>query len=109
MNSTRRMIALAALAPLMALAACNDAKSPDDKRAAGGEVLPGSISDAMLPVDTVRSQPPLAPRTDAASAQSADEKSADGKPADDKAAAPAAGASAPAADRPAEVPKPDAT
>ena len=26
-----------------------------------GEILPGSASDAMLPLDTVRSQPPLAP------------------------------------------------
>ena len=31
---------------------------------AGGEILPGSASDAMLPLDTVTSQPPLAPRQD---------------------------------------------
>ncbi len=47
-----------ALAPL-ALAACGKEASTDDGRAAQGEVLKGSISDEMLPVDTVRSEPPL--------------------------------------------------
>lgn len=28
---------------------------------AAGEILPGSTSDAMIPVDTLRSQPPAAP------------------------------------------------
>lgn len=51
---------LAAMA--LALAACQAEKKPDTKAAAGGEVLPGSLSDAMLPIDTVRSQPPLAPK-----------------------------------------------
>ncbi|MES2492382.1 MAG: hypothetical protein V4579_03775 [Pseudomonadota bacterium] len=31
---------------------------------ASGEILPGSISDAMLPEDRVTSKPPLAPPTD---------------------------------------------
>ena len=47
-----------ALAPLALLAACNEEVS-DDSRAASGEVLEGTISDAMLPLDRVQSEPPL--------------------------------------------------
>ena len=48
----------------LTLAACGDgnaaAEQADDARDARGEVLGGSISDEMLPLDTVRSQsPPL--------------------------------------------------
>ncbi|MEO6151847.1 MAG: hypothetical protein ABIT09_01135 [Croceibacterium sp.] len=43
---------------LAALAACN--KSDDSSHSATGRVLEGTISDAMLPVDTVTSEPPLA-------------------------------------------------
>jgi hypothetical protein len=55
---------IAAFALVLLLAACND-KQPvpaarDDQRNAEGEVLGGTISDAMLPLDTVTSQaPPL--------------------------------------------------
>ena len=49
---------LALLAPLALLAACNDAPK-DDGRAASGEVLEGTVSDAMLPIDRVQSEPPL--------------------------------------------------
>ena len=55
---------LALLALTLALAACGSEKKPAAAGTAGGEVLPGSVSDAMLPVDTVRSQPPLAPKPD---------------------------------------------
>lgn len=47
----------------LALAACGDdpaATGADDGREASGEVLEGTISDAMLPIDEVRSQAPLA-------------------------------------------------
>lgn len=55
-----RRLALATLC--FGLAACgSDTKAPAAADA-GGEVLEGSISDAMLPLDTVRSQAPLAPR-----------------------------------------------
>lgn len=64
MNRALRLTCLIAL-PL-ALAACGKDKQPDAKAEAAGEILPGSIDDAMLPLDTVRSQPPLAPRPDAA-------------------------------------------
>lgn len=56
-----RAITVLAVLPLALLAGCKDKPATgNDARAATGEVLPGSVSDAMLPVDTVRSQPPLA-------------------------------------------------
>jgi hypothetical protein len=57
-------LALLSLAPL-ALTACQG-KETAEEAAPPGEVLPGSASDAMLPLDTVRSQPPFAPQTEAA-------------------------------------------
>jgi hypothetical protein len=60
------LVRLACLIALpLALAACGR-NEPDAKARAAGEILEGSVSDAMLPLDTVRSQPPLAPRTEAA-------------------------------------------
>ena len=50
---------------LLALAGCNgDAKKDAGAGTAQGEVLPGSASDAMLPLDTVKSQAPLAPKSE---------------------------------------------
>ena len=85
------LIRLAALAPLALLAACNGSgeKGPERKTAAG-EVLGGSISDSMLPLDTVQSQsPPLRERASESGDDSTDsaDKSANGadteKPAPD--------------------------
>lgn len=54
-----------AIALVVALTACGnsagDADGPE-RRTAAGEVLGGDASDAMLPVDSVRSTAPLAPR-----------------------------------------------
>ncbi len=51
---------LPALLPsLLLLSACGSSKQERDKRTASGEVLKGTISDAMIPLDTVTSQPPL--------------------------------------------------
>jgi hypothetical protein len=47
------------LAALALLAACGEKAPSNDSRSAQGEVLEGTISDAMLPVDRVRSEPPL--------------------------------------------------
>lgn len=77
---------------LLTLAACNQGKQ---ETSAGGEILEGSASDAMLPLDTVRSQAPLAPRAEST-----------GKADEDAAApgnAPTAAASAPAEAAPAET------
>ena len=49
---------LALLLPLVLLAACNKA-AKNDERSASGEVLQGTITDAMLPVDKLKSEPPL--------------------------------------------------
>lgn len=55
-----RVRLLAPLATMLALAACGDSAAPVAEDGAGsGEVLPGSISDAMLPIDGTRSEPPL--------------------------------------------------
>ena len=61
-------LALAAL-PLALLAACQDDAAPaGEGDGASGEVLEGTINDDMLPLDEVRSQPPLLePRPTAAS------------------------------------------
>jgi hypothetical protein len=48
---------LLVLAPAALLGGCDD--SPAETSAGPGEVLEGTISDAMLPVDQVRSEPPL--------------------------------------------------
>jgi hypothetical protein len=58
MNKPLVMLAAAALLPL---SACNS--KPETQAQAGGEILEGSISDAMLPLDTATSQPPLAPKS----------------------------------------------
>lgn len=51
------------LVSALALAACNSAKKEDPgARAAGGEVLEGTISDAMLDLDKSTAEAPLAPR-----------------------------------------------
>ena len=48
------------LCAALALAACNGDGKKETGGKAGGEILPASVSDAMLPYDTVRSQAPLA-------------------------------------------------
>jgi hypothetical protein len=51
------VLAPLALLPLALLAACD--REPAEEGAATGEVLEGTVSDAMLPLDRVRSEPPL--------------------------------------------------
>ena len=64
-----------------ALTGCQEKKQAAPSHAtAVGEVLPGSASDAMLPVDTVRSQPPLAPKVEPSGSKS-DKAHASAKPA----------------------------
>jgi hypothetical protein len=54
------MRVLFALGALALVAACGkDEVAQSDGRSASGEVLEGSVSDAMLPLDRVRSEPPL--------------------------------------------------
>jgi len=56
----------------LGLAACGEKAATDKDAAAGGQVLPGSTSDAMLPQDTISSQPPLAKSADEGDAQGGD-------------------------------------
>lgn len=60
---TRKALLLSLALPL-ALAGCKGSDKPAQDAKAMGEVLPGSASDAMIPYDTLRSQPPLAPPTE---------------------------------------------
>ena len=83
----------------LALAGCQEKKQATAQGTAGGEVLSGSVSDAMLPIDTVRSQPPLAPKSDPSGAKP-DKSDAPDKPA---AARPARATQAPP--RPTETPE----
>ena len=56
---------LAMLLGLLCLSGCKGEPKPDaETGTAQGEVLPGAASDAMLPLDTVQSQAPLAPKSE---------------------------------------------
>ena len=48
----------------LALAACGSDKKDEGAGKAEGQILSSSVSDAMLPLDTVRSQAPLAPKVE---------------------------------------------
>lgn len=60
----RICLALSASALVMLGGCGTEQKKDKTAGTAGGEILPGSTSDAMLPLDTVRSQPPLAPKAE---------------------------------------------
>lgn len=53
-----RSIGISASIALLALSACDREQEPATKGVAQGKILERSISDDMLPYDTVRSQPP---------------------------------------------------
>ncbi len=56
-----RPVCAAAVPLLLLLAACGSDGAPgEDAGEAAGEVMEGTISDAMLPLDQTRSQAPLA-------------------------------------------------
>ena len=95
-------LTLTALFALTALAGCQDKKQVPVQGTAGGEVLPGSASDAMLPIDTVRSQPPLAPKAEPSGAKTGKASGPGKAPA--VSAGPEAESEAPAAETPAAEP-----
>ena len=92
---TKPHLLIAALIGLAALAGCGD-KKPAAQAQAGGEILPGSVSDAMLPLDTATSQPPLAPKVEKSAAKPGDEPAEEGAAAEAPAEPPAAPDAAPA-------------
>lgn len=64
-----RLLSLLVLAPLFALGACNSSSAPQASSTASGEILPGSVSDAMLDTDRSQAQAPLAPAAHSAAAK----------------------------------------
>ena len=95
-----------ALLPLALLAACNE-EAVDDSRAASGEVLEGTVSDAMLPIDRVQSEPPLEDPEAFAKAQTEAAEGAPGGEATGDAEAAAPGTEAAATSETAAVPPPE--
>ncbi len=82
-----RWIAAAFLALTLTACGGDEAKKADGAGTAQGEVLPGSVSDAMVPLDQVKSQAPLAPKAEGGDRK--DAKATD-KPKGDTATKPAA-------------------
>jgi hypothetical protein len=84
---------------ILTLVACSgdEAKKAEGAGTVEGEILPGSANDAMIPLDSVKSQAPLAPKV-----EGADKKDAKAKAADKSATV------APAAVEPAAEPEPAA-
>lgn len=65
----------------LTLSACGSSARKDaGSGKAEGEVLPGSASDAMLPYDTVKSQAPLAPKTESSGKADAGDTAKTDKP-----------------------------
>jgi hypothetical protein len=62
------------LSTALALTACGGNAKKETGGKADGEILPASVSDAMLPRDTVRSQAPLAPKAASSEADKAKAK-----------------------------------
>ncbi|UVI40307.1 hypothetical protein [Qipengyuania spongiae] len=79
----------ALVAPLLVMTACQD-EAPADETGAGGraegEVLGGTISDDMLPLDTLRSQsPPLRPSAEATGGEASGDGGATASPSEEAA------------------------
>lgn len=73
---TRHAVILAAA---LALSACGDDPAPVEDGSVSGEVLEGSISDDMLPLDTIQSRsPPLeTPRSETGTTDGAEVEESD--------------------------------
>lgn len=96
----KRLALAVSLLSLTLLTGCGGEQKKDRTAGtAGGEILPGSTSDEMLPLDTVRSQPPLAPRVEGTG--KGDDKQSEEPTGDATEQAPAE-TPAPAAETPAE-------
>jgi hypothetical protein len=71
-----------AILALLALTGCKGEEKPVAAASgtAGGEILDRSVSDAMLPLDQVRSQPPLAPKSEVSAGAAAGSDKPDSHP-----------------------------
>ena len=93
---TRTIVTALGLGSALLLAACDAKQQTEDGQAdAGGRILDRSITDDMLPYDTVRSRPPAAQITPepGSSGASGGSASATGGPADSAATDDASGES----------------
>ena len=69
----RTTLTLASLgAAVLVLAGCGEKQQTERQDTAGGEILARSVGDDMIPYDTLRSQPPLAPKPKASGTGGAD-------------------------------------
>ena len=73
MKLDRRQLLATAMLACLIVAGCE--RKAEERSKASGEVLEGTISDAMIATEAVRSEPPLAPHT----AKAADGKGAKAK------------------------------
>jgi hypothetical protein len=88
---TPAKIGVLALGLVLALSACSDeTEEAVQAGSASGEILEGSISDAELPLEVVRSQPPLVEEADESEGEGDDDDEAGDAPAQDDAASEAA-------------------
>lgn len=79
----------------LSLAACGGDKTREQGGKAEGTILPGSVSDAMIPADQIKSQAPLAPQSEGAPGKSkADAEEADATATTSPSAEPSASPSA---------------
>lgn len=77
------------LAPLLLIGGCGTSSGPQAGSTASGEVLPGSVSDAMLDTNGSQAQAPLAPAAHKASGKSDADAGAESSEAAVDAASPA--------------------
>ena len=106
MQLTRKLLAPVILIAAYSLASCSDDVAnrgdPGDERTAAGEVRGGTISDDMLPLDSVQSQsPPLRSATVSNVASGAEEDT--GSPEAEGTAEPATSPDAAGAEPPAQA------
>ncbi|WP_298192097.1 hypothetical protein [Novosphingobium sp.] len=94
------------LAPVLLLGACGKSSAPQAGPTASGEVLPGTVSDAMLETDRSQALAPLAPAAHSAAARPDASTAAD---ASEAASDPAAPAEATPAGEASNRPKPAAS
>jgi len=101
----KRLAGIAAM--VMMLAACGRQSDGQGAKAAGGEVVAGTISDAMLDTSTSQAEAPLMPvQAEKAPGSMPRADASDAGAEDDDAAAPAIATDAP---KPVESPKPATT
>ena len=99
-----------ALAPLL-LCSCGKSAGPQAGPTASGEILPGTVSDAMLDTDRSQAEAPVAPTAHSTSIKTGASAATESAAAEDPAATPAAASAeqqTPTSPKPAASTKPTA-